>query len=96
MKRKLRITVSKVRRQTAAAPPILRARCLDCGCEVELLDVIEANKILDIENQTLEALVFAGRVHAIETVSGSRWICKPSLFYRREKHFEAGRFKKLR
>ena len=61
-------------------PPILRAVCPVCGREVEMLTCAESIKILEIENQMLEALIAAGKVHTTETVSGNLRVCKESLF----------------
>ena len=73
--------ITKIRRQTIAEEQtVLSADCFVCGCRVELLDFAAALGILEIENPMLEEFISDGRIHAIETLSGKRWICKPSLF----------------
>ena len=76
---KVRITAVRRRRIRVWANP-LRAACPVCGREVEALTRGQANEILEVEDQKLNELIAAGRVHAIQTVSGSLWVCKDSLF----------------
>lgn len=81
MKRKLKITVTKIHRQaTTVKPTFFRARCPICDREVEMLTCAESAKILGVENRMLEALIASGVVHTTETVSGNVGVCKESLF----------------
>jgi len=83
MKRKLKLEITKIRRQFLSLPGArLSVHCPACGREVEMLARAEAAEILEVEGEMLDALICAGRVHAIETVSGSTKICKDSLFVR--------------
>ena len=78
---KYRVKLTTVRRRSLRCqPPAPRAHCPGCGHEVEVLRAGQAVVFLAVDFQALEELVAAGRVHAIHTVSGSRWICKDSLF----------------
>jgi len=81
MKRKLKLTVTKIRRQTTAEKIInLRAFCPICGFETEGLSLAESAFFLEIEDRMLEGLIAVGEVHAIQTASGSLRVCKNSLF----------------
>ena len=81
MKRKVRVTITKVHRQTFAVPVTFpQASCYVCGREVEALSKTEASEILEVDVQALETLIIVGRVHPIETASGSVRLCKDSLF----------------
>jgi hypothetical protein len=85
LEQKVKVTITAVRRRTirvvAGAPP-LRAQCAACGREVEALTRSQAGEILEVGWQELGALIAAGRVHAIQTMSGSIRVCKDSLFSR--------------
>ena len=84
MKQRLRVKVTRVRRQRISMPAVpLRALCRACEREVETLTRFQAAEILEVEEQVLNALILAGHVHAFETVSGSLLICKDSLFAKR-------------
>ena len=81
MKRKLKITVTKIHRQRLTIKPtFFRAVCPVCGQEVEMLSCAESIEILEIESPMLDALIAAGEVHTTETGSGNRRVCKKSLF----------------
>ena len=58
----------------------LKALCPACGRETEMVTEAEAAGILHVDERAVEGLVAAGRVHAIQTVSGYLWVCKASLF----------------
>ena len=68
------------RRMVRITPLILHATCPACGREVEALTEGRAGELLEIDGRELGALIAAGRVHAIQTVSGGRRVCKDSLF----------------
>ena len=83
MKRKLTLTITKIRRQTSTAPVhLLRANCPDCGHEVELVNAAQAAAALEITEASLATLSAGGQVHAFETVNGQLKFCKNSLFLR--------------
>lgn len=70
-----------VRQQTiVSGRERLRLTCAVCEREVEMLSEIQAVRILEIDRQTLDRLVAAGRVHSIHTVTGNILFCKESLF----------------
>jgi hypothetical protein len=81
MKRRLKLTVTKIRRQTAATLKInLRLFCPICGYETEMLSLSESAVFLEIEERMLEGLIAVGEVHAFQTAIGSLRVCKNSLF----------------
>jgi hypothetical protein len=81
MKQRLRVKVTRIQRQRTSVPALTRlAPCEVCRREVETLTTLQAAEILEVEDQVLNAFIYAGQVHAIETVSGSLRICKDSLF----------------
>ncbi len=80
MKRRFKMTVTKIRRRTTPPKTILRASCSVCKHEVEMLTAAESTEILEIDDNALNSLVTAGKVHAALTVSGNLRICKDSLF----------------
>jgi hypothetical protein len=86
MEQKLKVRITAVRHRTirvaAGAPLLLRAQCMTCGREVEALTRRQAGEILEVRDQELGALINTGRVHAIQTMSGSIRVCKDSLFLR--------------
>ena len=83
MKRKLTVTITRIRCQTASVhPPVLCASCPVCGREVELVSAAQAAAALEVTEDVLSTLNAAGRVHAFETVTGQLRFCKDSLFVR--------------
>ena len=80
-KRKVKIRITSSRRQVVRFDGHnLRTFCRACGREVETLTRSLADEILEIEDAELSEFIASGRVHAIETVSGSLRVCKDSLF----------------
>jgi hypothetical protein len=77
--RRIKVTALH-RRVTRTQPAALRARCLVCGREVEIITSAQAAEILQVSNRILEGLIADREVHAVPTVSGNRWVCKESLF----------------
>ena len=57
-----------------------RHYCQACQRDVEMLTSAEALRVLEIDDQMLLGLIGGGNIHAIESVSGNRWVCKESLF----------------
>jgi hypothetical protein len=81
MKRKVTLTITKIRRRTATAPAhFFRAHCADCGHEVELVNAAQAATALEITEASLATLSAGGQVHAFVTVNGQFKFCKDSLF----------------
>ena len=80
MKRKLKLTITKIYRQTMITPTIFRAASPVCRCEVQTLTPGEAAQILQIDEIALDRLVADGNVHAALTVGGYPRVCKNSLF----------------
>jgi hypothetical protein len=81
MKRRVKLKITKVQQQTVSVPVLtVRARCPICGREVETLGKAQAAEVLEVNERTLDHLLTAGQVHAIQTVSGSLRICQDSLF----------------
>jgi len=81
MKRRLKLIVTKIRRQTMAQKTVnLRAFCPTCGYETEMLSLADSTVFLEIEARTLDGLIAVGEVHAVQTASGSLRVCKNSLF----------------
>jgi excisionase family DNA binding protein len=79
-KRKLTVTITKVRRHTVVVPTsVLRGRCPVCNREVEMLTAGQAAEFLEVGDSTLQALVSAGEIHAVETTAGTILLCKESL-----------------
>ena len=80
MKRRLKLTITKIYRQTVISPAVFRAVCPVCDCEVELLTTGEAAQFLQIDEMALNRLVADGNVHAAITVGGYPRVCKNSLY----------------
>jgi excisionase family DNA binding protein len=58
---------------------LLRGRCLVCEREVEMLTASQAAEFLELGDSALEALVSAGKIHAVEVLGGKMLLCKESL-----------------
>jgi hypothetical protein len=81
MKRKRTVKITTTRRlKLDHAQIVIRAHCQVCGREVETLNAAGAAAVLEVNAQTLSHLIAEGRVHAIQSVSGSLRICKDSFF----------------
>lgn len=81
IRRKVKLKIISASRQTIRpAGRSLSARCPICEREVEMLTGAQAAVVLEIDCQTLDRLVADGRIHALQTVSGSIRVCKDSLF----------------
>lgn len=78
MKRKLKLTVTKIRRPISN----FRVFCPACGIETEMLTAGECVGFLKIEDREFNDLITARAIHAFETVTGSLRVCKNSLFRR--------------
>lgn len=77
MKRRLTVTITKIRRQTTTAlGRVFSTRCPVCECEVELVTLAEAARILQVNNMALDGLA---AVHEIPTINDRPRICKASL-----------------
>lgn len=84
IKRKVKLKITSASRQTIRLRGEgLRARCLACGREVEIVTEAEAQRILQVDGLTLDGLAAAGHLHTIQTVSGNLRVCKDSLLQNR-------------
>jgi len=83
MKKRLKMKITTVREQTINLPDaVVHAHCPVCNQEVEMLTPGHAAEILQVSAEALDHLIAAGQAHTIETISGSRLICKDSLLLR--------------
>ena len=81
MKRKLKLTITKIRRATNAEnKAVFQMPCAVCGFEVEMLTAVESIGILEINQSVFDDLIKTGKIHAVLTASGSLRVCKNSLF----------------
>lgn len=82
MKRKRKVTITKVRRQTmTVATERLPLWCKFCNREVETVSKAEATVLLQVVGRLLDGSVTSGRIHLIEAGSGSPRVCSDSLPY---------------
>ena len=79
VKRRLKISVTRICRQRIHAPGI-RVFCPHCAREVETLSVAQAAEVLETDTHTLQQFIIGNRVHAIQPVRGSLRVCRDSLF----------------
>lgn len=90
MKRRLKITITKVHREKLiAAPEIFRFVCPVCAKFVETHTRAESIRILKIDSSKLETLIVEGALHTAESADGKLRLCKNSLLNQRAK--SAGR-----
>ena len=82
MRERIKMRVTTVRLQTLTGATSVRLPCPVCYREVEMLNNTEAIRILEVDVETLGSLIRDGQVHTVETISGSTWICRDSLFTR--------------
>jgi hypothetical protein len=81
IKRRVNLKIISASRETIRfAGQSLTAHCAACDREVEAISAYDAIRILRVDEAALGRLIAAGRVHAIATVSGQKWICRNSLF----------------
>jgi NMD protein affecting ribosome stability and mRNA decay len=81
MRRRRKVTITKVRRQTVTVTTTaLLVWCPFCNREVETLSEVDATVMLRLAGRMLDSAVTSGRIHLIETGSGSSRVCKDSLF----------------
>ena len=77
------MTITKVMRERVTlATAGLAVPCPICQRDVEILNSSQAAAILEVEEESLGALITSGEVHEIRTVSGSLAVCKDSLWQR--------------
>lgn len=80
MKRKLTMTITRIRRRTISMPVAApRLPCPVCQREVETFSETQAAELLEIAGLSLNAVITSGRVHAIRLAHGNLLICKDSL-----------------
>ena len=81
MKRKRKVTITKMRRQTMT---VITTRvpvwCPFCKREVETLSKADAETMIQMAGRMLDDAVESGRIHLIEARSGFSRVCKASLF----------------
>lgn len=81
MKRRRKVTITKVRRQTMTVmTERLPVWCPFCQREVETLSKADAETMLQMAGRMLDGAVESGRIHLIEARSGFDRVCKASLF----------------
>ena len=81
IKRRVRLKISDTSHEVIRlVERKLRVLCPACGRETEMVTEAEAAGILHVDELAVDGLVAAGRIHAIQTVSGYLWVCKASLF----------------
>ena len=80
MKRKARVLITRIFRQTTIQERPVIAFCQLCRQETEMLTAAESAAFLETEPQKLFELIATGKIHAMETVSGNLRVCKNSLF----------------
>ena len=69
MKRSLKVTITKVSRRemVSARLETIYEHCPFCGREVATLSQALVTKILDLQEQTIDDLAAAGRLHTISS-----------------------------
>ena len=79
MKRKARLIITRILRETTIQERASNAFCQICGHETEMLTAAESAAFLETDTRKLNELITHGKIHAIETVTGNLRICKKSL-----------------
>jgi len=80
MKRKRKVTITKVRRRTmTVTTTALTVWCPFCKREVETVSKAEATAALQLAGRILEGALDSGRLHVIEIGNVDTRICKRSL-----------------
>lgn len=79
-RRKVRLRITTTSHRSIAFHHGLQARCPACEREVPLVTQADAAGILRVDAVTVNRFVAEGQVHAVQTISGSVWVCKDSLF----------------
>ncbi|HKZ02977.1 MAG TPA: hypothetical protein VJ180_12095 [Pyrinomonadaceae bacterium] len=80
MKRRRKVTITKVRRQTMTVTSTrVPVWCPWCQREVETLSEADAAMMLQITGRMLDSAVTSGRIHLMEAGSGSPRVCRDSL-----------------
>jgi hypothetical protein len=81
MAHKVTVRVTSIRQRIIQSrEPVQWLRCRLCQREVEMVTDAEAARVLAIDQQGLAGLIDDGSVHALQSVNGTTWICKESLF----------------
>lgn len=80
MKRRRKVTITQVRRQTLTmTTTALPVRCPFCQREVERLSEADAALMLQFAGRMLDGAVASGQIHLIEAGDGSPRVCRDSL-----------------
>jgi hypothetical protein len=56
-----------------------RLRCRQCGCEVDVVDLIQAEILTGIAQPTFHAGAEVGKWHSVEGTDGKLFVCLASL-----------------
>jgi hypothetical protein len=84
LKRKLKLTVTKIRRQKYE-PNGFRAICPVCFDETEFVSADEAAFVWGIGRKELSELIGRGDIHIVRITGGSFRLCRSSLFEKFQK-----------
>ena len=79
MTRKIKFTITTVRRQMTMRSKPTVIFCFACGRETESMTAAESKRFLEIEDQRLDRFIKLGIIHTVETASGNLRLCKNSL-----------------
>lgn len=83
MKRRLSVTITKVRRQKMSVPAtVLLLWCPVCERDVETVSTAEAAATLQIAGRVLDAVIASGKAHMVDFGGGCLRVCKESLTFR--------------
>lgn len=80
----MKLTITRISRQTTRQLMTFNAFCPDCGKITEMMTASESAAFLEIEDQSLDELMASGKIHALATISGNFRICKDSLFEKKK------------
>ena len=82
MSPKLKLTITRTRRQTVTLPVALARPiyCPECGREAVTVSRAQAMRLLGITEEALDALSAAGQAHVVQAIADPPLICKDSLF----------------
>ena len=74
------MTITKIRRERLTLPATgFLVPCPVCRRDVEVLSLSQAAAILDVTEESLQALLTSGAIHEVEPIFGAPRICRISL-----------------
>ncbi len=86
-KRRLKVTITKIRRERVTLPTAgFAVPCPVCQRVVEILNPPQAAPMVGVGEEAPQALLASGEIHEIWTASGSVAVCKDSLWQRQLTH----------